>query len=126
MNAIVEVLLICVGVVAVAVMLGNIAVRISAYYQQHFGISIWMGSFLVVISMVIFSLAVIHSEDPNVLMVILACAIMSFVVYWSITHAGWKMGAVCVGVEMIIAVVFVIVVLAVLIGYIVRGIKRRY
>ncbi|MCM1104461.1 MAG: hypothetical protein NC409_10190 [Clostridium sp.] len=120
----IEFLLIAVGVIAAAFLMVIIVRRISAYYRQRHNMSVWAGVFTLVLAIVAGEFAVYHYERVNVLLIIAAGLLVLLTVFLDTHHAGVGMGLLALLFQMFLAVTFIIVIIAAIIYFVIRSIRR--
>lgn len=116
--------LIAVGVIAGAFLMVIIVKRISAYYLQRHNMSVWAGVFLLVLSIVVGGFAVYHYEHVNVLLLIVAGALVLLTGFLDTRHAGVGIGLLALLFQMVLAATFIVVIMVAIIYFIIRSIHR--
>lgn len=120
----IEYLLIAVGAIAAAILMVIVARRISAYYRQRHNMSVWAGVFMLVLAIVVVGFAVYHYESVNVLLVIVACMLLLLTGFLDMRHAGVGMGLLALLFQMVLAVTFIVFIVAAIIYFVIRAIRR--
>ena len=119
-----EYLLIGVGLIAAAILIIIVARRISAFYRERYNMSIWAGVFTLIISAVIAAFAILHYETPNIILLIIAGAIIILTGFLDIYHAGVGLGLLAVVFQLVFAALFVAVIIAIIAYLIIRALRR--
>lgn len=109
-----EYILIGVGAVALLLLIGNLIIRVSAYYQQRFNMSIWAGVFMLVVSEAIGVYSFIHYDSPSIVLLVLSFCLAALILFLDIRHAGVGMGISAMLFQMVMSLLFVFVLLAAL------------
>lgn len=120
----IEYLLNAVGAIAAAILMVIVARRISAYYRQRHNMSVWAGVFMLVLAIVVVGFAVYHYESVNALLVIVACMLLLLTGFLDMRHAGVGMGLLALLFQMVLAVTFIVFIVAAIIYFVIRAIRR--
>lgn len=121
---IIEYLIIGIGIIAVALLLVTIVRRISAYYRQHYNVSIWSGVLLVIIACTCVAYSILHYDTPNIVLLIVAGIIFIAMIFLDIHHAGVGMGLLALLLQMVLSVAFVAVIVGAILLFAIRSIRQ--
>lgn len=96
---------------------------ISAYYRDRFRFSIWSGVFIFLFAIALLILAASSSTGTGVFVVELIVALLAALVIYKDVHlAGFGWGVLAVGLQVLFAISFLLMLTFLLIGYFIRRI----
>lgn len=120
----IEFLLIAVGIIAAAFLLVTIVRRISAYYRQRYNMSVWAGTFILVIATVIIAYSLYHYNSITLLCGGATAVLLIITSFLDIRHAGAGMGVLALLFQIVLAIAFIAVVLVAVLYFIIRALRR--
>ena len=119
------IIFIILGAIAVAALIIIIIRRISAYYRDMFGFSIWSGVTLIVLSAALAGYSLYNTQPANIPLIIIAALVFSFAIFLDVRHTGFAMGLLALLAQLIIAVLFIAIIVIAIILLIVRAITKN-
>lgn len=122
---IVEVLLFMAVAIAVIAIFASIIKSISSYYKQRFGYSIWTGVFVLILAFSLAGIDCTHYYSNNILLFSIAGALGLLTMIQDIRLSGIGMGILGFLFQIIMAVIFVLVLAGLMIGFILKAITKR-
>ena len=122
---IVEVFLFIVAAIAVIAILASIIKKISSYYKQRFGYSIWSGVFVLILAFSLAGIDCTHYGANNIPLFLASGALVLLTMIQDFRLSGIGIGILGFLFQALMAVVFAFIIAGLLIGLIIKAITKR-